>query len=254
MKVRLSVSQFILALLFLAVLPKAEAQALKIHQTYAVPMSHYGQNWLVAYVQLQVQNLAFAKEVEVQLQDAEGTVHASPANYLKSFDATSELWDAYISLPAARATANISTLKVSASLKTGGQSFALSPTVLALGPALWNPDTMIQALMPQKQSHSSSVVITANLRNIAYEKHVVLHWTCDLNGSFSTQALSFQRSVTYGYGLTLSPTPEGFEIWQTSLNMPCPQIAYYLTYEVAGKTFQDGDTEHLYQLSQGENF
>jgi hypothetical protein len=212
-------------------------------------MSRYGQKWLSVYTKVLVQNLAFEKQVEMSFTDALGLRTTAQAKYVGPAANGYEIWEAHTSLKLSESTGVVAQdylWRVSYKSTAGEFLNSEGELSLPLGPFLYSQQRLSLA-MPTQNFGDQGFPVTAVVANMAYDKVILVHYSCDGFSTESTQTLQFQPTYTYGYGLIQSPTPTGFEMWSTWLQAPCETVNYYLSYEVAGQKYLDGSASFPYQ-------
>jgi hypothetical protein len=248
MQILSKLKKCLLGLTFLAA-AQAYAAPLELLESVSVPMSRYGQKWLSVYTKVRVQNLAFEKQIEVSFTDPQGLRTTAQASYVGPAADGYEIWESYTNLKLSEST-GVETKnylwRVNYRSAAGEFWNTEGDLQIPLGPFLYSGQ-QISLAMPTQKSGDNGFLVTAVVANLAYDKVLLVHYSCDGFASQNTQALQFQPSYTYGYGLIQSPTLAGFELWNTWLKAPCETVSYYLSYEVAGQKYQDGSSRFPYR-------
>ncbi len=214
--------------------------------TMNVAMGKYGMTWQSTQVRVRVKNLAYEKSVKLVFTDGEGQTVDAPAAYFGPADQGYEVWEVYTNLNSGKPYS----LYVDYSVQ--GQNYRTEDVELKQGPVLFAGQN-VQQVLSGKQFYGSYANFVVALRNLAWQKSVQAHYSCDGFRSSETLALSFQPVFTYGYGYVNSPTAEGFELWSGSVNtLPesCSVVNYYFTYDVNGQRYADTNFGHNYVMSR----
>lgn len=236
-----------LALTLLALANHAwAADELSVLTAMNIPMSKYGISWQSPQIRLRVKNLAYDKSIRVVFIDSEGQSSFAQASYLGPADSGYEVWEAFGNIRSG------GPVLFQVDYAVAGRSFSIDRQELKNGPILYQGQNIEQVLTAH-QLYGDRARFVAAVRNIAYQKHVSVHYSCDDFNSEYAAFLDFVPFFMYGYGSVSSPTPYGFEMWSSdSVPVPdgCSTLRYYYTYEVNGAHYADTNYGHNYVMNR----
>ncbi len=202
------------------------------------PMSRYGSSWTNVSYTLLVNNLAYAKSVEILAQTPDGTWQSLPASYRTSVGNNQEIWEAHANLDSTRFYARYQVAGKTYLDNNNGHNYSM----VGVGANLYNnTDVLLWAFPTDLSPESTSVGVSVTLRNIAYSKKVNLVYSTDHWMTVRSAPLRHSYIHVYGYGSAPSPNEANVEFWQGSaeIGADAQQVEYAVSYEANGQTYWD---------------
>ncbi len=204
----------------------------------------YGQPVQNVYVKALIPNLSYEKNISVVFE-ADHSQHKVVARYVGPAEDGYEVWEAYANIDANShvfhveydEADSVDSERSSYFLKEGG------------GPVLYENHSILGLYLPRVTSDGQASFHVA-LKNLAYDKRVVVHYSKDGWLTSYTKLLNFQPNFSVGQGSISLPTAEGYEIWSGSMPVEpgTRQLSYFFSYQAAGQRFLDNNFGQNYQL------
>ena len=219
---------------------------------YAESWNHqkYGMSDLAKRFVVRVENLAYHKRVAIHHSTTTGEWVDLEASYVGTAGSTGEYWEARTSAK-----------------NFGGQFVVRYATA---GAIYWDNNNGNDYRIGDADGPMLGVGINVRLnaghvtdfsggirsfwgiidvRNLAYDKGITVHYSVDGWKSEKTVEATFIGSYrVYGYSSVPNPNALGIEGWHFEIHDHAPQIEYYVSYEVGGQTYGDNDYGRNYRL------
>lgn len=203
----------------------------------------YGQAAQNVYVKILVPNLSYEKDVSVVFEkDSQRATII--ARYVGPAEGGYEVWEAAANIDPGAHSFHVEYDAVPSS--TERASYYLRE---GSGPVLYG-DQAIMAIYNPRVARVGQAAFHVAVKNIAYQKKVLLHVSRDGWKSSSVVPLNYEAIFASDKGSVEMPNVEGFETWGVNLplNSDVHHLDYYYTYEVSGQTFTDNNFGQNYSL------
>jgi hypothetical protein len=203
---------------------------------------------------IQVQNLAYQKEVYVHQELANGTWIDIPASFIRQGNSTYDLWGVDRTKFASYGPyGDEFVLKYVVNGQTywdnnnGANYRLITSSMNAVGPMLGND---VNVLVRSASCTSGQLYAYVDVRNIAYTKAVALTYTTDNWVTTTTVNASFMSSYQTGYSTFITfPDAYNVERWRALASVTCStSLQYYVSYTVNGTTYYDNNYAANYHL------
>ncbi len=218
----------------------------------------------------EVANIAFDKQVFVHHKMSDGSWKDFPLTYIAQAEDYSEIWGWELNYGVGTPFASTFSqtgfsdefaLKYIVNGQTywdnnGGRNYNISSPYITDGFFLQDGVQIAADMFGSTftcSGRNGFLRISADLRNIAYEKEVNLVYSTDDWRTVKTAPFTY--ASTYGYGgsnLTAFPGQQQFERWNVNVTLPYrdTQVKFAISYKVNGQTYWDNNYGEDYTLTR----
>ncbi len=232
----------------------------------------YGYSWQDFSFEIQVDNLAFAKQVDIYYRDSDGQWKTKAATFLRSAATNKELWStSWVRALNGPYEAN-PVLDIEFAVKyqvngqtywdnNGGKNFKLKANSgeLITRPVLADGATAVAPYDYNYDGNTGHVdgylSVGALVQNLAFAKEVKVHYSYDNWATSHVGNAIFQNNRMVGYSNVSYPNSNNVEFWSFYTNGPTAQnatattVKYAVSYKVNGVTYWDNNYGQNYSLS-----
>ncbi len=247
---RTLVNLFCLVLTFCISRPAFAGNEVRPLATFSIPMDHESIPWLNVYTRILVKNIAYEKKVAVVYHQADGDSTVA-ARYVGPAQDGYEVWEAYSNLAQGDASFYLEYEAAGRAFKDDNQGAGYA---LPVGAQFYQKQNIQQLLSEEFSSHTAGFVAAVR-SDLAYEKHVQVHYSYEHFAHTQDLDLRYQSYFPYGYGILYGVSPQQTELWAGQINdvpSAVSVIEYYLSYEANGITYYDSNFGQNYRLVRAD--